>query len=377
MYLRFCEYSLLSLSLSCSIPFTYILTYSNRYGSHYSSLGVPIYFLIRVEPYTSYAVHLQNGRFDSPGRLFHSVAEAWKNVLKNDSDVKELIPEFFCQPDGAFLRNTAHLPLGSRESDGQILNDVILPPWANNSPALFVRTMRRAIESEYVSKHIHNWIDLIFGHKQSGEEAKKANNLFYHLTYAENADMSGITDAVRKVAMEAQIANFGQTPPRLFQRPHPRRLPPPSELRAAVSNGRFPKRRVRRAVESKSSRYFRTSFSMQDIANVDERARGGGIAALLAMSSRNETFVLMENEKCHNELTLLRISMHAVMAPTLTSSILPLSSLKSAWSRATSRGVEMGIHRSTQWIVPVYMILISLSLSLSLSLSFLSVTTKP
>ena len=309
-------------------------------------------------------MHLQNGRFDSPGRLFHSVEEAWKNVLTNDSDVKELIPEFFCQPDGAFLRNKSGLPLGRRENDGEKLNDVLLPPWSNNDPSLFVRTMREALESEHVSKNLHKWIDLIFGFKQSGEEAKKENNLFYHLTYAENADMSSITDPVRKVAMEAQIANFGQTPPKLFQRAHPRRLPPPSELKNSISSGKFPKRRVKRAVEnlnSKSSRYFRTKVAMHDVATLNKCS---GVAALLAMSIKNETFVLMEDEKHRNELTLLRVSMHAVMAPSLTSSVLRLSSLSSAWSRATSRSVEMGIHRSTQWIVR------SLSLSLcSLSLS--------
>ena len=273
--------------------------------------------------------------------------------MSNDSDVKELIPEFFCQPDGAFLCNKSGLPLGSRESDGESLNDVILPPWSSDSPPLFVRTLRRALESEHVSKNIHKWIDLIFGYKQSGEEAKKANNLFYHLTYAENADMSSITDPVRKVAMEAEIANFGQTPPKLFQRAHPRRLPPPSELKNSISSRQFPKRRVKRAVEnldSQSSRYFRTRVAIHDIATLD-KSGDGGVAALLAMSNRYETFVLMEDEKHHNELTLLRVSMHAVMAPSLTNSVLRLSSLTSAWSRAKSRSFEMGMHRSTQWIV--------------------------
>ena len=175
-------------------------------------------------------MHLQNGRFDSPGRLFHSVEEAWKNVLTNDSDVKELIPEFFCQPDGVFSQQIGSTSRKTRKRRREI-ERCVTSTLSNNDPSLFVRTMREALESEHVSKNLHKWIDLIFGFKQSGEEAKKANNLFYHLTYAENADMSSITDPVRKVAMEAQIANFGQTPPKLFQRAHPRRLPPPSELK--------------------------------------------------------------------------------------------------------------------------------------------------
>jgi len=32
------------------------------------------------------------------------------------------------------------------------------------------------MESDYVSKNLHSWIDLIFGYKQRGEEAERANN---------------------------------------------------------------------------------------------------------------------------------------------------------------------------------------------------------
>lgn len=38
---------------------------------------------------------LQNGRFDHPNRLFHNISDTWRNCLQSDSDVKELIPEFY------------------------------------------------------------------------------------------------------------------------------------------------------------------------------------------------------------------------------------------------------------------------------------------
>ena len=47
------------------------------------------------------------------------------------------------------------------------VDDVRLPPWAKNAFD-FVRLNREALESDYVSEHLNEWIDLIFGSKQLG-----------------------------------------------------------------------------------------------------------------------------------------------------------------------------------------------------------------
>lgn len=40
----------------------------------------------------------------------------------------------------------------------------------------FTKKCREALESDYVSKHLHQWIDLIFGYKQQGQFAEEADN---------------------------------------------------------------------------------------------------------------------------------------------------------------------------------------------------------
>ena len=191
------------------------------YGSHYSNCGTVLYYLLRMEPYTSYALALQSGKFDHADRLFHSVGECWRNCLTNPSDLKELLPEFFYLPE--FLRNARNLKLGTRQN-GEKLDNVELPPWAHGSPEEFVRINRAALESEYVSAHLQEWIDLIWGFQQQGPASVAANNVFYHLTYESAVAKLHLADDMERRAVEVQIASFGQTPCQLFTIPHPRRM---------------------------------------------------------------------------------------------------------------------------------------------------------
>lgn len=47
-------------------------------------------------------------------------------------------------------------------------------------------------ECEHVSSHLHEWIDLIFGFKQRGEEAVDALNVFYYCTYEGKAKVKSV-----------------------------------------------------------------------------------------------------------------------------------------------------------------------------------------
>ena len=71
------------------------------YGSHYSTPGFVLYFLVRKIP--ECMLCLQNGRFDHPDRMFNSIPQTWINVTTHHSDFKELVPEFYMPENKVIL----------------------------------------------------------------------------------------------------------------------------------------------------------------------------------------------------------------------------------------------------------------------------------
>ncbi|KAI5607332.1 lipopolysaccharide-responsive and beige-like anchor protein isoform X7 [Silurus asotus] len=190
-----------------------------HYGTHYSTASFTMMWLLRIEPFTTFFLNFQGGKFDHADRTFSSVARAWRNCQRDTSDVKELIPEFFYLPEMFINANDYNLGV---MDDGTVVCDVELPPWAK-SPEDFVRINRMALESEFVSCQLHQWVDLIFGYKQRGPEAARSLNVFYYLTYEGAVNLSSITDPMLREAVESQIRSFGQTPSQLLIEPHPPR----------------------------------------------------------------------------------------------------------------------------------------------------------
>uniref|UniRef100_A0AAZ3QDT9 Neurobeachin n=1 Tax=Oncorhynchus tshawytscha TaxID=74940 RepID=A0AAZ3QDT9_ONCTS len=189
----------------------------HHYGSLYSTANTTLLWMLRIEPFTTFFLNANENQFDHPDRAFSGIARAWRNCQRDTADVKELIPEFYYLPE--MFVNSSGFELGQRE-DGTPVSDIELPAWAKK-PEDFVRINRMALESEFVSCQLHQWIDLIFGYKQRGPEAVRALNVFHFLSYEGSVTLDTITDSAQRQLMETQIQACGQTPSQLLIEPHP------------------------------------------------------------------------------------------------------------------------------------------------------------
>ncbi|XP_077403426.1 neurobeachin a isoform X3 [Vanacampus margaritifer] len=214
----------------------------DHYATLYSTAHSTLMWMLRIEPFTTFFLNANDGKFDHADRTFSGIGRSWRNCQRDTADVTELIPEFYYLPE--MFVNSNEYELGVRD-DGLPVCDVELPVWAKK-PEDFVRINRMALESEFVSCQLHQWIDLIFGYKQRGPEAVRALNVFNFLSYegainldnldAVQREVSGALAATRRGSdlfpidacvsaqvMEAQIQACGQIPSQLLIEPHPPR----------------------------------------------------------------------------------------------------------------------------------------------------------
>lgn len=304
--------ALASLSDDNSPPF--------HYGTHYSLAMIVLSYLIRIKPYVQSYLLLQGGKFDHAERLFNSVEKAWLSASRdNTTDVRELTPEFFYLPE--FLVNSNDFEFGKLQN-GKSVGDVELPKWAHGDPKIFVAKNREALESPYVSAHLHKWIDLVFGYKQTGDEAVKNLNVFHHSSYDGAINVDDIQDEVERRAVIGMINNFGQTPMQVFAKPHAEKcvLNYPNLYMLMLDSQRQPPRltfesKLRLPVErleisSKLKKWIgRPAFvASQDEMLIRRNTRGGDAALQEAASLSLDAGSLIVNGILHMNLHLAPIS---------------------------------------------------------------------
>ena len=189
----------------------------DRYGSHYSTSLYLTYYLVRVFPFSYIRIELQGKNFDDPNRLFNSLPNSFDCAITQKSDLRELIPEFYCFPE--MFSNMNDLNLGEiNDSKGnpKLVGGVEMPAWANYNQYTFVEKHRELLESPEINEKINEWFNIIFGSKQKGKEAKKIGNLFIKQTYEdfeETYDKSSKPDKI----YQCRMVEFGVTPNQLFK----------------------------------------------------------------------------------------------------------------------------------------------------------------
>ena len=182
-------------------------------GSHYSNCGFVCYYLIRVKPFSNIAAEIQGKCFDTPDRLFFNIQKFYVVQEK----YQELIPDIFNLPE--LYININNYVYGKTTDNFQVL-DVVLPPWAMNSPRLFSKMNKKALESQFVSQHINEWIDLIFGYKRTGSEAEKSYNCLKDIF--SNFDPKKDEEEMVEAKIN-ELCEMGIDPVQLFTKSHPKR----------------------------------------------------------------------------------------------------------------------------------------------------------
>lgn len=71
---------------------------NSNLGTHYSTAAFTLSWLIRLEPFYSAYLALQDGQIEEETRLFTSISDSWiGSLMGGQQNVKELIPEVgFC-----------------------------------------------------------------------------------------------------------------------------------------------------------------------------------------------------------------------------------------------------------------------------------------
>ena len=181
------------------------------YGSHYSNPTYVSHYLTRLFPHASISIEIHGDKFDDPNRMFFSLNRTFETASTLKDDIRELIPEFFVLPEMFLNNNNFNLSQDKMDSEGKriIINEVELPPWANNRNINFVIEMRKNLEKTTLK--INKWVDLIFGYLQKGQKAEENHNIFMLNTYENMVNIENIKEDDEKNAL-MRLVEVGVTP---------------------------------------------------------------------------------------------------------------------------------------------------------------------
>ena len=202
-------------------------TFPYHYTTHYSNASFLLYYLIRINPFTDNQITLQNNKFDSPGRQFHSIDELLK-ILSSTSQPREIIPEFFITTEFYYNYNCNFF--GIRNKTDLINN--LQNKSGYDSPLDYILSNALRLELPETKSEIDIFFDNVFGVGQMGGQEKC--NTYDKYSYQEMIDLKqkitqyqsknlSLNEIKAKIDTKTnKIISFGQTPFKLLEDKHPK-----------------------------------------------------------------------------------------------------------------------------------------------------------
>ena len=178
------------------------------HGTHYSTASYLFYYLVRNNPFTESMVQLQHLTKESPNRLFISLDGSLK-ILYENIENREIIPDFFCHFD--FYSNLNCGFFGITQS-GDLVDDLAVDKWYDFSKNLYsvycryTYLFRKFLNSYLISKFLPNWIDFIFGSKQSEKSSTSFYN-FNEVSYEDKLKLDKELASMTKQCQNGEITN--------------------------------------------------------------------------------------------------------------------------------------------------------------------------
>ena len=210
-----------------------------HHGTHYSTSSYLDYYVMRIEPFTSLLVELQNYNQEDPNRLLLRLKDTIA-IINTGYDNRELIPEYYSKFD--YFININCVFFGFKKS--LELVDDIESMWEDDKEissnkisiySKFIIAHKKLLNSDIISSKINIWIDNIFGYMQipPPKKIEKSINIFPKASYEQYTDLHNKLEKLQ-AKYEAQpekiirkftnkinvITSFGQCPHQIFSEKH-------------------------------------------------------------------------------------------------------------------------------------------------------------
>ena len=195
------------------------ITEAYYFNTNYSNNVYTCDFLLRIFPYSFIAIEIQGDGFDDPNRLFHTIENTFYSISSLNTDLRELIPEFYFFPEMFININKLNF---RKKTDGDNIDNVNMPEdkniigennLTNNTNYncfKFIEYMRNNLENK--NTEIYSWLNLIFGNKQKYNSNKKDQYFRTETYFSFDKDMNDKLNGYLKNDLIMSSVEFGLIP---------------------------------------------------------------------------------------------------------------------------------------------------------------------